>query len=278
MNCDKIRIGMIQLLVEGGEPKRNLARAVEWISKSKDQGCEIVLLPEVLDLGWTHPSAKDEAQPIPGPYSDLLCGAAQKNHIHICAGLTEKEGSRVFNSAILINDTGEIILKYHKINLLVVEQEFYEVGRYLSVVDTKFGLVGVNICADNYHDSVEIGHTLARMGAQIILSPSAWTSEFHYIEGQDPYGKKWFGPFNHLASLFNIVVVGCTSVGYIVGGPYEGKKMVGCSMVVGEKGIISKSRYNEFATELIVADVTIPTRKEKGTMIGERLKAMGYYR
>src|SRR5690606_26838313 len=100
------------------------------------------------------------------------------------------------------------------------------------VFDTPWGKTGMNICADNYIDSLHIGHTLARMGAQLIISPSSWTVDYSVVEGTDPYRDKWLKPFKILASYHNIVVASTTSVGYIVGGPYEGKKMIGCSLVV----------------------------------------------
>jgi len=277
MNMGTIKIGMGQLLVEGGEPERNLERAASMIRDAAGQGCSIIVLPETLDLAWTHPSAKNEAEPIPGPRSDFLCQVAREQGIYVCAGLTERDGDKAYNSAVLVDNQGEIILKYRKINVLSVGQEFYAIGDQLRVVHTPLGCIGVNICSDNYHDSLEIGHVLARMGAQIILSPSSWTSDFFYIEGQDPYGEKWFGPYHHLASMFNLVVVGCTSVGYIVGGPYEGKKMIGCSMAVDRNGLIIQGQYNEFAGELVVAEVTIPQREEKGTEIGEMLQHKGLH-
>ena len=274
----RIKIGMGQLLVEGGEPERNLKRAEEMIKEAAAKKCDIVLLPETLDLAWTHPSAKTEAEAIPGPYSDKLCRNARDFNIYICAGLTEKAKNRIYNTAIFINPSGEIILKYHKINLLVVEQDFYAVGNVLSVVETPFGVVGVNICADNYADALEIGHTLARMDSQIILSPSSWTVDYSIVEGTDPYGEKWFKPFFTLASLYNLVVISATSVGYIVGGPYEGKKMVGCSLAVDRHGLIAQGPYNEFASELVISDIDIPARKEKGTAIGKMLLEKGYYK
>ncbi|MCM8761084.1 MAG: carbon-nitrogen hydrolase family protein, partial [Candidatus Omnitrophica bacterium] len=127
---------------------------------------------------------KTEAKPVPGPYSDRLCKLASQKGIYICAGLTEKARDRVYNTAILIDSAGEIVLKYHKINLLVVEQEYYAVGDRLLVVETPFGIVGVNICADNYLDSLHIGHALARMMPQIILTPSSWTVDYSVIEGE----------------------------------------------------------------------------------------------
>lgn len=271
-----IKVGMGQLLVEGGEPERNLKRAEEMIGEAARQKCDIILLPETLDLAWTHPSAMTEAQPIPGPYSDRICRAARDNKVYVCAGLTEKYGDRVYNAAILVNPSGNIILKHHKINLLTVEQPFYSIGRFLSAVETPLGIIGLNICADNYADALDIGHALARMGPQIILSPSSWTVDYSIIEGEDPYGEKWFKPYLTLASLYNLVVISATSVGYIVGGPYEGKKMVGCSLAVGRHGVIAQGRYNEFAGDFIVADIEVPQRKEKGTEIGEMLRKKGY--
>jgi len=276
MNKSKVTIGMGQLLVEGGEPERNLKRAGEMARNASEMECDIVLLPECLDLAWTHPSAKVEAQPIPGLFSDKLCQFAKDYNIYICGGLTEKCNGKVFNAAILINNYGEIILKYRKINVLICAQEFYSIGNFMSVVETPFGIIGINICSDNYIDSLEIGSTLARMGAHIILSPSSWTVDFSITDGSDPYGEKWFKPYHWLAKLFDLVVISATSVGYIVGGPYEGKKKVGCSLAVNKNGVIAKGTYNEIAGELVIADVEIPVRNEKGAAIGEMLQKKGY--
>lgn len=270
-----LRIGMGQLLVEGGEPERNLERAEDMIADAVAQNCQIVLLPECLDLGWTHPSAKFEACEIPGPYSTQLCNSARNHQVYVCAGLTEREGDRVYNTAILIDNTGEIILKYRKINVLDVGLEFYSIGQSLSVVETPFGIVGVNVCADNYMDSIENGHMLARMGAQIILSPSSWTVDYSESD-EDPYKDKWYKPFYTLANLYDLVIVSATSVGYIVGGPYEGKKMVGCSLAVGREGLLAQGIKNEFAGSLIPADITIPEPEFKGTDIGRMLAEKGY--
>jgi len=61
------RLGMAQVLVEGGRIEANLARAELMITRAADEGCAAVVLPECLDVGWTSPSARELAQPIPGP-------------------------------------------------------------------------------------------------------------------------------------------------------------------------------------------------------------------
>jgi predicted amidohydrolase len=247
------------------------------IAEAATRGCEVVLLPETLDFAWTHPSALTEAQPIPGPYSDQLCAEAVRHQIYICAGLTEQGADgRVYNAALLINPKGEILTKYHKINLLTVEQPYYAVGQTLNVVDTPLGKIGVNICADNFIDGLSIGHTLARMGAEFILSPSSWTVDYSITEEHDPYREKWVKPYSILARLYNVAVVGTTSVGYIVGGPYEGKKSIGCSLAVDAAGIRAQGKFNEFAGDLVVVDIPRPARVEKGTQIGEMLLRKGF--
>ena len=273
-----LKIGMGQLLVEGGEPERNLNRAGDMVREAAKKECDLVLLPECLDLAWTHPSANTEAKPIPGPHSDVLCNLAKTHNIYVCAGLTELFGGKVFNAAIFISPEGDIILKYRKINVLNVAQDIYSIGQSLSVVETPFGIVGVNICSDNYSDSLEIGHTLARMGARLILSPSSWTVEYSVTEDENPYGKKWYQPFHTLARLHDLIVISATSVGVIVGGVYEGKKMVGCSLAVNKNGIIAQGKYNEFTGELVITEINVPGPQALGTSVGERLKEEGYYK
>lgn len=248
---------MGQMLVEGGEPLRNLERAVKMIREAAEKKCDLILLPETLDLGWTHPSALTEAEPVPGVHSQKLCSAARENKIWVCAGLTEKSGDQVFNAAVLINDLGELVLKYRKINELEIALPFYERGQNLNVADTPFGKIGVNICADNYMENLSSGRELARMGAQIILSPSSWTVDYSVDETQDPYQEKWIKPYSLLSSQHGLVILGATSVGYLVGGPYEGKKMVGCSLAVGKDGVIARGPFNEFAGELVTVEVSV---------------------
>lgn len=273
----KLKIGMVQLLVEGGEAERNMQRAEKYIEQAVQENVDIILLPETMDLGWTHPSIFEESETIPGKRSDFLCALARKHEVYICGGLTERDGEKIYNSAVFIDDQGQILLKYRKINLLnnVEYPDYYSFGQSLQVVDTKWGKIGVNICADNYMDGLSIGHTLARMGAQLILSPSSWTVDFSISEGMDPYKEKWIKPYHILASYYNLVILGSTSVGYIVGGPYEGKKMIGCSLAVDSTGVICQGEFNEFASDVKIIEFEMPIRTAFGTAIGEDLKKRG---
>lgn len=264
-----MRIGMAQLLVEGGEPDRNLGRAQILIEKGVENGADLILLPETLDLAWTHPSALEEAESIPGKRSDFFCALAIKHNIWLCLGLTERNNDKIYNTAILIDNNGKIVHKYSKINLLEVEFPFYTPGQNLGVVDTYFGKIGINICADNYFDSLHLAHSLARMNAQIILSPSSWTVDYNMTEDMHPYHEKWINPLTSIAKLYEIPFISTTSVGYIVGGPYEGKKMVGCSLAIDKYGNYTEGEYNEFASDIKVIDIELGTLPYKGVQYGK---------
>ena len=101
---------MVQMLVEGGAAERNLQRATQYIDEAASNGADIVLLPECLDLDWTHPSCLHNASPIPGgePYQ-YLAAQAERFGVTVCAGLSERDGDQVFNTAVLIDQRGKLL-------------------------------------------------------------------------------------------------------------------------------------------------------------------------
>ncbi len=272
-----LKLAMGQILVEGGKLPENLDRATQAIGLAARRDCQVVVLPECLDLGWTHPSARQLAAEIPGPASDVLGRAAAAAGIHVVAGLTERAGNRLYNAAVLIDADGQVRLKHRKINLLDIEQAVYSIGDRLQVVETAFGVVGVNICADNFPDSLALGHALARMGAQMILSPSAWAVPAEHDPAAEPYGALWEGAYTRLATLYEIPIVGVSNVGPISGGPWAGRKCIGCSLAVGPGGeILAKGPYGIAAEELVVVEIALKPPTVAGTDIAPMLRRKGY--
>ena len=271
-----MKTAICQILIEGGEPFRNLERCEKMLNSAKEQNCELALYPETMDFAWTHPSGLKEADTIPGVFSDKLCRLSKKYKIFLCAGLTEKTKEGNYNSALFINPQGEIIHVYRKINLLEVEFPYYLIGSSLSVVSSPWGKIGINICSDNYNEALSIGNVLYRMGAICILSPSSWTVDHHVTEKDDPYKNKWKEPFLFLAKTFHISVASATGVGYIVGGPYEGKKMIGNSLCVLPDSSFQEAVRNEFSGSSLYIDIPMEkTVKYKGVQVGNRLKELG---
>ena len=237
------------------------------IRRAAEAGSDVAVLPECLDLGWTFPGAPDLAQPIPGPSSELLSEVARECRIHVVAGLTERAGPRLHNAAVLVSPEGRILLHHRKINLLPGVETVYATGDRLGVARAAGAVVGVNICADNFPDSLELGGSLARMGAEVLLSPCAWAVDADHDNAADPYGSLWRGSYGALAARYGLAVAGVSNVGRITGGPWAGRKCIGCSLAMGASGaVLAEGPYGDQAEAVIPVEVPLSTaRRTTGT-------------
>lgn len=55
------QLAMIQMEVVGGAPEINLCNAELKIREAAEHGAKFALLPEAMDFGWTHTSARKAA-------------------------------------------------------------------------------------------------------------------------------------------------------------------------------------------------------------------------
>lgn len=278
MKKNHLKVAMAQMKVVGGAYKQNMNRAVSMVTTASENKCDIVILPECSDLGWTFPDAPKLALSIPGKFSNILCKCAYDLKIHIVAGLTENDDGNIYNSAVLISPEGEILLKHRKINILEIAQNIYSTGNSLSVTDTVLGKIGINICADNFPNSLALGHSLFRMGADMLLSPTSWAVKTDEEAEKSPLGlTMWRKSYTTLAYFYNAAVFGVSNVGYIDAGVWKGKKCIGNSLAVGCDGnILAEGPYGVDAEELITVSLDLNDKKITGTAIAPMLKDKGY--
>lgn len=261
------KIALVQMLVRGGAKQENIRRSELAVAAAAGQDAQIVLLPETLDLGWTHPSAKDQAEAIPGgePF-ERLRAAAREHGFYVCAGLTERDRSQVFNSAVLIDDKGQLLLKHRKLNELEIGHEYYAQGDRLSVVHTPLGAIGVMICADGFACNQVLSRSLCYMGADIILSPSAWARPATHDNIADPYGSVWREAYCPVARDFSVWFASASCVGPLTAGPWSGRNCIGCSMVVDAEGNqVLQGPYGADADTILYADIRLKQRPARGT-------------
>jgi predicted amidohydrolase len=246
---------MAQMLVECGQPQRNLARACDMIRRAGEARCDFVVLPECLDLGWTYPRAAEMACSIPGPRSETLAQAAAQAGVHVVAGLTERSGDCVYNAAVLLSPAGEILRKHRKVNELDIGRTVYATGGDIGIAHTALGPIGVDICADNFPETLALAHSMALMGARVVLSPCAWAVEAAHDNERQPYGALWLGAYGALARDRGLTVVGVSNVGWLTGGPWAGRKCIGCSLAVGPAGVLARLSYGVDAEEFRSLDL-----------------------
>jgi predicted amidohydrolase len=229
-----VKIAMAQIFCLDGDRLGNLLRIENAIKEAQIKQADIVLFPESSIFGWVNPEAHKRATAIPGGDSDSLCAMAKKYNIYVCIGLDEKDSDKLFDSAILIDNQGVILLKHRKINVLAgLMTPPYSVGHGVQTVQTPFGKVGLMICADSFQDDL-----LTEMAAQkpnLLLIPYGWAAP----ENKWPeHGKELQKVVQKAAKLINCPVVGTDLIGQISHGPWAGQIYGGQSVAANKKGEI----------------------------------------
>ena len=256
------KLALIQMRVDGGAKETNLARAETFIAQAAAAGVQVVLLPETLNLGWTHRSARTHADEIPhGETCARLRAAARRHAVLVCAGLVERAGALIFNSAVLINSEGEVLLHHRKLNELDIAHDLYATGDRLGVVRTPLGTLGLMVCADAFAPGQVVSRTLGLMGANVILSPCAWAVPADHDNTREPYGRLWLDNYGPVARDFRMWIAGCSNVGWIDDGPWRGWQCIGCSLVVGPQGEpVMRGPYGVDAETILFVDVAPEAR------------------
>lgn len=177
----KVKIGTVYLRPKNSTPQRNLELFCEKIDEAGRLGLDIVCLSEAITIVGTQKTVVDCAEPIPGPATERLGQAAKQNRLWVVAGLTERDGGRVFNTAVLLNREGKVAGKYRKIHL--PREEWHKgiepAGEY-PVFQTEFGTVAIQICYDWFFP--ELATIYGLQGAEVVFAPT-WGTTFPDRDG-----------------------------------------------------------------------------------------------
>ena len=168
--------GVAQTEPRLGEPDRNVEACLARLEEAAVAGCELLVLPECATSGYMFASEEDAApfaEEVPGPTVEVLADACGRHGIHCVAGLLEREGDRLHNTAVLVGPAG-LVGRYRKAHL-----PFLGVDRFVTpgnepsrVHDTPVGRLGIVICYELRFP--EPTRALALGGAELILHPTNW--------------------------------------------------------------------------------------------------------
>ena len=177
----KVKIGTVYL-----RPSRSATENLNFFYKQIDDagklGLDIVCLGEGITNIGTKTNAIDCAESIPGPTSKKLGNAARKNKIWVVADIYERDGDHVYNTAVLLDRSGNIAGKYRKIHLPRGEwTKGITPGDSYPVFQTDFGTIAIQICYDWFFP--EPTAIFALQGAEIIFAPT-WGNTLPDKDGQ----------------------------------------------------------------------------------------------
>jgi len=261
-----LRVAMCQTEIVDGDIAENMRRAEKAVRDAagriarqgrNDGTVGLVCLPEAADWGWLYEHARRDAFPIPGAYTDLLARLAKELNVWISAGCLERDGDKTYNSAVLIDRSGNIVLKHRKISTLkFLTRNLYDAAPKddVAVVDTEFGRVGITICADNFN--LGIPQKAADQGAWLLIAPHGFAAE---VENLEKNGKEFQEHIKTVAKHTKMWVVGTNCCrGPIASGAWKGRPHSGCSTIARPDGSAAAvARFN--APDIVV--LTIPAGK-----------------
>jgi omega-amidase len=166
-------VGCVQLEVVTGDMDENLARVWNALSYFGENGCRLLVFPEMWSCGFSYPRLSEMAGRTPSIVEKLREQSRYYGMV-LVGSLPELDGGSVFNTSFVIDGTGEIVGKYRKIHLFSLHGEHLHFGRGSSplVCSTGAGRVGVEICYDLRFP--ELSRRLALDGAEILCISALW--------------------------------------------------------------------------------------------------------
>lgn len=252
-----VKVACIQMQPTVGDPEANLRRSLDFVEEAAAAGAGLVVLPELCSSAYvfeTRQEALSLAEEIPGgPYTQGLVEVARARGLHIVAGVSERAGASLFNSAVLVGPAG-YAGSYRKVHLWNEENLFYEPGDLgFPVYKTPLGRIAMLICYDCWFP--EAWRLCALQGADIVCVPTNWVP----IPGQDPDREAMANVLCMAAAHSNsFFVAAADRIGTERGQPF-----IGQSLIVSQAGwpVGGPASYDH--EEIVLAEVNLADARRK---------------
>lgn len=255
-----VRIACLQMEPRIGEVAENVAKSVAMIDEAHRQGASIVVLPELCNTGYVF-ETRDEAfrlaEPVPdGPTTRAWQEIAARLALIIVAGIAEREGAKLFNSAVAVGPDG-YIGTYRKNHLWAAENLYFEPGDLgIPVWHTRVGRIAAAICYDGWFP--EVFRLAAVQGADLVCIPTNWVPM-----PEQP---------GHLPVMANILAMSAAHSNSLVIaaadriGVERGQPFLGRSLIVGHAGWPLAGPASADREEVLVAAVNLSDGRQNRSL------------
>jgi predicted amidohydrolase len=245
-----VKIHLVQFHPEVYNKESNLVRILEYIDKGLAADANLIAFGEMALIGLDAEDVKvrELAEPIPGPSVNKIAEKLKGSHCYVIMGMPEATESYVYNSAPLIGPHGlvGVCRKLYLANLISTldgkvhaEGVYIQPGQRISIFDTEFGKIGIQICVDLAHPEIAMAQALA--GAWLIINPSA-VSLIRTDSGKQPPALE-SRPYETTVCLCHVNIVGNQA-----GLKYHG----GTSVYLGRQGLQKRASMGEDAFEEVL--------------------------
>ena len=147
-----MKVAVVQISCSLGDPEANLLKVRDFSRRAKAAGAELIVFPEMTDTGYSMPVIQKHAASWTSGFVPELQNIARELSIAIVCGVSERAGSSIYNSQVLVDSRGTISAKYRKTHLYAVapveEQTCFAPGEAFASFSLGGLHFGFSICYD----------------------------------------------------------------------------------------------------------------------------------
>src|SRR5256886_6982923 len=172
-----MKIAAAQISCAPGDLQANLAKVRDFSARAKKAGAQLIVFPEMVDTGYSMPAIQKHATSWNEGAVPKLQAIAKELSLAIIAGVSDRDGSRIYNAQVFIDVHGKVSGKYRKTHLVTAapldERPYVTAGdAFTSCEIDKFNL-GLTICYDLRFP--EVCRALAvKRRLNVFINSSAW--------------------------------------------------------------------------------------------------------
>jgi predicted amidohydrolase len=176
-----MRVAVYQGPGASGDVPANLATIRRVASRAAAEGAGLVVFPELFVTGYNlGPRLRELAEPLSGPSLEAIGAAAADCGTAVLTGFCERDGARLFNSAVLIGRDGSLQAVHRKCHLFgAMEGELFTPGDALATIELEGLRVGILICYDVEFPEAVRAH--ADSGTEFLIVPTGLMTPFDVV-------------------------------------------------------------------------------------------------
>ncbi|MDR6383409.1 carbon-nitrogen hydrolase family protein [Paraburkholderia caribensis] len=164
-----MQVELAQLTLIDGDVAHNTRKVVEAIgSADAAGGTKLIVFPETTLSGFpTRENVADVAQTLDGPALSAVRDAARQQGVAVAVGLAEREGKQFYNTTVLVDERGDIVLRYRKTHLWASDVGVFTPGDRFETCTWNGLTVGLLICYDI--EFPESARAVAALDADLLI-------------------------------------------------------------------------------------------------------------